>query len=103
MKTKKRIVIESFANFDKETAMSVEKFYNYKPTKVLSNSLGVKLAGFPKTKTNMEEYNLNIAGADLAKVKGVTYFKQYFPRTGITEYRILLYGDDKKEYLNQLF
>lgn len=103
MKTKKRIVIDSFANFDKETAMSVEKFYNYKPTKVLSNSLGVKLAGFPKTKTNMEEYNLNITGADLTKVKGVTYFKQYFPRTGITEYRILLYGDDKKEYLNQLF
>ena len=103
MKTKKRIVIESFDNFKKETNISVDKFYNYKPTKILSNSFGVKEAGFPKSLTDQTEYNLNIAGAGLNKVKGVTYFKQYFPRTASTFHRILLYGDDNKEYINQLY
>ena len=103
MKTKKRIVIESFDNFKKETSISVDKFYNYKPTKILSNSFGVKEASFPKSLTDLTEYNLNINGAGLNKVKGVTYFKQYFPRTASTFHRILLYGDDNKEYINQLY
>lgn len=103
MKTKKRIVIEGFNNFKKETQVSVDKFYNYQPTKILSNSFGIKEASFPNSATDSTEYTLNIEDAELSKIKGVTYFKQYFPRSGNTQHRILLYGDDKKEYINQLF
>lgn len=103
MRTKKRIAIENFANFKKETNASVEQFYNYQPTKVLSNSWGVKEASFPKWLNDSTEYTLNIEGSDLTKINGVTYFKQYFPRSGNTQHRILLYGDDNKEYINQLF
>ncbi len=103
MKTKKRIAIESFDNFKKETAASVDRFYNYLPTKVLSNSYGVKEAGFPNSLEDSTEYHLDIDEADFSKVKGVTYFKQFFPRSGNTQHRILIYGDDKKEYINQLF
>lgn len=103
MKTKKRIEIERFDNFKQETNASVEKFYNYLPTKMLSNSLGIKVASFPNTLTDTEEYEIDYSDTTLTKVKGVTYFKQFFPRTGDTTHRILLYGDDNKEYINQLF
>lgn len=103
MKTKKRIAIENFANFKKETNASVEMFYNYQPTKILSNSCGIKEAAFPNSLTDPTEYTLNVSSANINKINGVTYFKQYFPRTGNTQHRILLYGDDKKEYINQLF
>ena len=103
MKTKKRIAIECFDNFNKHENASVEKFYNYQPTKVLSNSFGIKLASFPNSLTDNTQYNLNIEEADFNEIKGVTFFKQYFPRTGNTTHRLLVYGDDNKEYINQLF
>lgn len=103
MKTKKRIAIKKFNDFEKVDPASVDKFYNYQPTKILSNSYGVKLAGFPNSLTDGQEYNFDIEEAGFSKVKGVTYFKQFFPRSGNTQHRILIYGDDNKEYINQLF
>lgn len=103
MRTKKRIEIERFNNFVKDSNLMAEKFYNYYPTKVLSNSLGVKEASFPNSLTDSTEYNIDFSTAELNKVKGVQYFKQYFRGSGTTRHRILIYADTKREYINQLF
>lgn len=103
---KKKLVIDKFdnytdnsLNFDKVYAKS---FYNYYPTNRLNNSSGVGVAKFPISKINLSEQELNISSSGINEVKGVTYFKQYFPASGNTQHRILVYGDDKKLYINQL-
>jgi len=95
MSHKKTIALKRFDGF--------EKCYNYAPTSKLNNSLGVDVAKFPHSFNNLTEYELNIDGLNLESVDGVTHFKQYFSKTGITQHRILLYGSDKKIYINQMF
>ncbi len=104
MKTKKRIEINKFNNFNVESSEVVtDNFYNYHPTNALKNSLGVGVATFPLMRGATAESELNIDSAGITQVKGVEYFKQYFPTSGNTQHRVLLYGDDKKVYIHQLF
>ncbi len=103
MKTKKRVEIVNFDNFDsKSSAVKVDQFYNYYPGKLLKNSYGVDVAKFPKNASSNVYKELNIASAGFESVDGVSYFKQFFPDNGITTHRLLIYGSDKKVYINQM-
>lgn len=103
MKTKKRVEIDSFDNFNsKENGIKVEQFYNYLPGKTLKDSYGVNVALFPKNKNSNIYKELNISSAGLESVEGVAYFKQFFPDNGVTTHRLLIYGSDKKVYINQM-
>ena len=103
MKEKNRIEINKFNNFTDLSNPLAISFYNYLPTDKLYNSWGLETAKFPTTKESSTELELNIADLDIAKICGATYFKQYFADTGVIQHRILVYGDDKKVYINQLF
>lgn len=103
MRTKKKVEIKKFNNFFDNSHVLCDKFYNISPKDNLSCSLGIELAHFPFSRENENQYNLNIEDLNITAVKGLTYFKQYFPMTGNTQHRLLLYGDDKKVYINQLF
>lgn len=103
MRTKKNIEISQFDNFYNKVQPLTEKFYNFLPKDELLSSLGIEMAHFPKNRTSQNEYFLDIESLNLTAVKGLTYFKQYFPTSGNTQHRLLLYGDDKKVYINQLF
>ncbi len=103
MRTKKKIEIEKFNNFFDDSHILTEKFFNILPKNNLSKSVGVELAHFPFNMEGDHEYSLDTESLDITAVKGLTYFKQYFPDSGNTQHRLLLYGDDKKVYINQLF
>lgn len=103
MKQKKRVEIKKFNNFDyNSNNVSVEKFYNFYPTNILKQGCGIKNATFPFSKTDKTEYEIDIAAANLNSVDGIAYFKQYFPNNGKTTHRLLIYGNDKKVYINQM-
>ena len=103
MREKKVVEIKNFDNFNEsEKGVKVKRFYNYLPTTNLNNSKGVKVATFPLNMTDRTEKELNIASAGIEKVDGVAYFKQYFSRTETTTHRLLIYGGDKKVYINQM-
>lgn len=103
MKEKKRIEIDTFNNFNSSNNIYTEKFYNFFPSNKLSSSQGVAVAKFPKMYTDMTEEELDIEDLDINSVCGVSYFKMYFPDSQNTQHRILIYGDDNKVYINQLF
>jgi len=104
MKTKKQIELNSFNNFkDTLSGIKVDKFYNYLPDKKLKDCYGVDVAKFPLSEDALTESELNIQALNLEAIKGITYFKQYNSTYGIYSHRILLYGSDKKLYINQLF
>ena len=103
MRTKKTVEIKRFDNFDKNSnEILTEKFYNYKPTNQLSNSKGVTVAKFPRNATNKQESELNISSTGITSVEGIAYFKQYFSKSKLTTHRLLVYGNDKKVYINQM-
>lgn len=103
MKNKKVVEIKNFDNFDKDAnSVNTQIFYNYKPAKELKNSLGVVNAKFPLNVTNTSEAELNISVKGINKVEGIAYFKQYFADSAYTSHRLIVYGDDKKVYINQL-
>ncbi len=103
MKNKKVVEIKNFDNFNKDAnSVNAQIFYNYKPAKELKNSLGVVNAKFPLNNTNTSEAELNISVKGINKVEGIAYFKQYFADNGYTSHRLIVYGDDKKVYINQL-
>ncbi len=103
MRKKKIVEINRFHDFNKNTnGVLTQKFYNYLPTHKLKNSKGIGLALFPRTKTNRTEYELDIAQTGLTSVEGISYFRQYFSRSQVTTHRLLIYGDDKKVYINQM-
>ena len=91
----KRININSFDN--------CSSFYNYRPKLTLNNSMGVGVAKFPSEITDPTEIELNIDGLGLDSVDGVAFVKLFQEKTGQTQNRILLYGSDKKIYINELF
>ena len=103
MKTKKQIEIKNFNNFNTSDKINTEKFYNFLPTENLESSLGVAVAKFPNTYEDTTEVELGIDNLDINSVCGVTYFKMYFPTSQNTQHRLLIYGDDNKVYINQLF
>lgn len=95
MNYKKTITLKKFDAFD--------RCYNYVPTTKLTNSLGVDVAKFPHSYNNLTEYELNTDGLNLESIDGVTHFKQFYSKSSTTQHRILVYGSDKKVYINQMF
>jgi len=91
----KKINIKRFDNFS--------TFYNYRPSKTLKNSMGVGVATFPSEATDLTEIELNTDGLGLDSVEGVAFVKLFYKKTGNTQNRLLLYGSDKKIYINELF
>ncbi|MBQ8615152.1 MAG: hypothetical protein IJ415_01125 [Clostridia bacterium] len=103
MREKKVIEIDKFNNFNNSSSnIKAKSFYNFFPTQTLHNSKGITVATFPLNLTDKTESELNIVGAGLESVDGVAYFKQYVQRTGKTVHRLLVYGGDKKVYINQM-
>ncbi len=102
MRTKKVIKINSFDNFNDNEKIKTKMFYNYLPTHQLNNSSGVKNAMFPKNSTNTSEQELSISDVGITSVEGIGYFKQYFESNQYTAHRLIVYGNDKKVYINQM-
>ncbi len=102
MRNKKIVKINRFDNFTTENEIKTKTFYNYLPTNKLSTTHGVKVATFPKNTTNKTESELNISDVGISTVKGIGYFKQFFSYNKYTAHRLLIYGDNKKVYINQM-
>ena len=103
MRNKKIVEINRFDNFNKnEEGVHATTCYNYHPTNSLNNSKGVACAMFPKSETNKSEKELYISQAGITKINGIAYFKQYQATGNFTTYRLLVYGEDKKVYINQM-
>ena len=102
MKTKKRIEINAFNNYKNFDKPTTESCYNFKPSAKLEASKGIIEPSFPYSATYDRQYTLELETGDFTKVEGITCFKQYFPEEGITTHRLLIYGNDKKVYINQL-
>ena len=102
MREKKVVKLEDFNCFESENKVCVESFYNFAPSKVLNNSKGIKNATFPTNYEDRTENELNISAVGIKSVEGVAYFKQYFPKMKTTAHRLLVYGDNKKVYINQM-
>lgn len=103
MREKKVVSITRFDNFDKNSnGILAKTFYNYLPSNKLNNSKGVRNAMFPQNATNKIEKELEIEAKGIASIEGISYFKQYHPNNKITTYRLLIYGNDNKVYINQM-
>ena len=102
MRNKKIVKIERFDNFTNDETIKTKTFYNYLPTNKLNTTHGVKIATFPKSLTNRTENELNIADAGITRIDGIGYFKQFFDSNHYTSHRLIVYGDDKKVYINQM-
>lgn len=102
MRVKKRIEINRFDNYTQDSNVKTNVVYNYENLKTLNNPLGIDVAKFPKSLTNSTMGELKISSAGFQRVDGVAYFKQYFAENGMTTHRLLIYGSDKKVYINQM-
>lgn len=101
MKQKKRLEISRFDNENKTESICFDKFYNYLPTDELKNSVGVQVANFPFSYDDSTTYNLTVPEG-VTKFEGLALFRQHFPNNEKDIYRLLVYGDDKKIYINQM-
>lgn len=102
MRTKKRIEINTFNNYTNFNKPTTESCYNFKPTAKLEGSKGIAEPTFPYSVTYDRQYTLELETGDFTRVEGLTCFKQYFPESELNTHRLLIYGDDKKVYINQL-
>ncbi len=103
MAMKKRIEIKEFNNYNSNKSVKTEICYNFLNKDKLYQSFSTKTATFPYFKDQDLSYEIDISKRNLSAIKGITSFKQYFPNSKSTVYRILLYGDDKKVYINELY
>ena len=101
MKHKKRLEITRFDYEKKPEEICFDKFYNYMPTNKLKGSVGVKNAEFPYGYDDLSTYNLTLPDG-VNKFQGLSLFKQKFPNNEKDIYRLLVYADNKKVYLNQV-
>ena len=101
MKQKKRLNITRFDNEKDKLKICFDNFYNYLPTDSLKNSVGVKIATFPYDSEGNSVYSLTLPEG-VTKFEGITMFKQHFSNNGTDQYRLLVYGNDKKIYINQM-
>lgn len=101
MRTLHKIEIKHFNNFNNDALVQTKSFYNFLPTTKLNNSMGIDDAKFPLMESSSTETVLDLTGIN--QVNGVTTFKQYFPNTQSSVHRVLVYGEDNKVYINQLF
>lgn len=102
MREKKVVEIKTFNNFDENNNVKTKMFYNYLPNSSLNNSKGIVNATFPKNRTNKTEKPLKIAETGITSVEGIAFFKQYFPLSESITNRLLVYGNNKKVYINQM-
>ena len=102
MRVKKSIKIDNFYNFS-EKGVQVDEFYNFKVDKKLTSSIGVSVAKFPTHLNTNETQSLNIGDGDIESVDGVAYFRQEVPELEQATNTIMVYGNNKKLYLNQMF
>lgn len=103
MREKKVVEISRFDNFQQKSSDVVAKsFYNYSPNKFLENSKGVTIAKFQKNPTSKIEKELKILDTNITSIEGLSYFKQYYSNGQFTTYRLLIYGNDKRVYINQM-
>ncbi len=100
----RRITINGFNNFVDETGeIPAKSFYNYYPKRRLENSYGIATATFPFSTADLsEQYELDITPMGDSKIVGVTFVKQYFKNQKLFQYRMLLYGEDKRIYIYQM-
>lgn len=101
MKQKKRIEIKSFINIKDKDEICCKQFYNYFPTEKLSNSIGFKTAEFPLNYNTEEKYELNYPSG-MTKPEGISLFRQYFSSSKMDNYRLIVYGNDKKVYIHPM-
>lgn len=100
MKQKKRLEITRFNNTTDINEIKLDKFYNFLPSNELKNSVGIDVASFPYNYTSNTKYNLSLPeGA--TSFEGISLFRQHFPGSNEV-YRLLVYTDNKKIYLNQM-
>ena len=99
---KKRIEIKQFNNYNSNKDVKTEICYNFLNKDKLYQSFSTKPAVFPYFRGEDGNYEIDISANNLKAIKGITSFRQYFPESGDTVYRILLFGDDKKVYINEL-
>ena len=102
MRVKKTIQINNFCNFS-ENEVCVNECYNFNADKKLTSSIGVKIAKFPTELTSKIETELNTQVDDLKRVDGVVYFKQEVPQLNESTNTLMVYGDNKKLYINHMF
>ncbi|MBE7076968.1 MAG: hypothetical protein E7374_03675 [Clostridiales bacterium] len=96
MRTKKSVKI---TRFDENFKTS----YNFKVGRNLSVDFGIHTAEFPNDDDDPTEYPLNVEELGLSSIDMISVFKQYYAEQGTTLYRFLLYGSDKKMYVNEMF
>lgn len=103
MRVKKSVSIRRFDETNSEKFPHMLSCYNYYASGKLYNSRGVRVARFPKTTTDLSELELNIQGAGIAKVDGLTYFKQYVASSNVSTHRLLVHSTDGRLFINQMF
>ncbi len=97
---KKSVELKKFNNFNSNGIKNI-KFYNFFPKNELNPAFSIVPAEFPSSLEGGNYSQLNTP--ENVNYKGITSLKQYFPNNQSSRYRIIVYGDDKKVYLNQLF
>jgi len=102
MKQKKRITIERFDIQDEKQKICCNKFYNYIPTQVLKDSMGVETCLLPMNRNSVDLYEISMPDV-VNKVIGLSLFKQHFPDDEQDTYRLLVYADNKRVYLHEMF
>ena len=60
MKTRQRVELKQFNNFEENSNIQVKQFYNYLPTTKLKNCSGIKEASFLCNNQTEDEYFLNL-------------------------------------------
>ena len=102
MRVAKKIRIDRFDNFVGD-GVKVDKFYNCKIKDSLKGTFGIDIAKFPTSEDSKEYKCMNIESEDLKTVEGVVFFKQDNPEMTFIPHMIMIYGDNKKLYINQMF
>ncbi len=97
---KKTVELKKFNNFT-DSGIKVDKFYNFYPKQQLKSCFKIIPAKFPK-KPNSDIYD-ELTGLEPFNFCGVCATKQYYYNIKENVYTILIYGDNNKIYLNQLF
>lgn len=98
----KQIAITRFDNFTDESKPLTKSFYNVLPSKNLKGKHGVAVAKFPSLPNSEDVIEIDISSKGLTSVDGLAFFTQYSSYAKLTTHRLLVYGNDKKVYINQL-
>ena len=105
-----RIVIDNFGqiSIDDKRVFPYEycsQIYNFNNNnKVIEKGLGIGKLKLPSSNSlPFEEIEIDTSALTANSLSKVMHFKQYFLNEDSTVHRLLLYADDKKLYLHQMF